>query len=115
MRRVPRSGMLPLGAGSYLSGHVPTRSQGMLDKRMWRASLLMVLIYHAARHCCCVAALLCLFKTGKATYTLRSGDKYEGEFLNGRFHGEGVYTFADPNKPPLHAVFANGKPTTPLA
>jgi hypothetical protein len=56
-----------------------------------------------------------LFKTGKATYTLRSGDKYEGEFLNGRFHGEGVYTFADPNKPPLHAVFANGKPTTPLA
>jgi hypothetical protein len=31
------------------------------------------------------------YKTGKYS----NGDRYEGEFVNGKFHGKGIYTWPD--------------------
>lgn len=44
--------------------------------------------------------------TGKKTYTFASGNKYEGDFLNGKPHGKGIYTFADGEK--YEGDFLNG-------
>ena len=33
--------------------------------------------------------------TGIAKYTLEKGDVYEGEFLEGNYHGKGTLSFAD--------------------
>ena len=32
---------------------------------------------------------------GYGTYTLANGDKYVGEWKEGKYHGQGTYTFAD--------------------
>ena len=34
----------------------------------------------------------------KGTYTWASGEKYVGEFKNGKYHGQGTFTWADGNK-----------------
>ena len=36
-------------------------------------------------------------KTGKGLFKTESSS-YEGDFLDGQFHGHGVYTFADEGK-----------------
>ncbi len=43
----------------------------------------------------------------KGTRTIANGDKYEGEFLNGKFHGKGTYTYANGDK--YEGEFLNGK------
>ena len=35
---------------------------------------------------------------GQGTYTWASGDKYVGEYKDGKEHGQGTYTWADGNK-----------------
>lgn len=43
----------------------------------------------------------------QATRTYGNGDKYTGEFLNGQFHGKGIYTYANGDK--YEGEFMNGK------
>ena len=43
----------------------------------------------------------------QATRTYGNGDKYIGEFLNGEFHGKGLYTYANGDK--YEGEFSNGK------
>lgn len=43
----------------------------------------------------------------QATRNYRNGDKYIGEFLNGQFHGKGIYTYANGDK--YEGEFINGK------
>ena len=32
---------------------------------------------------------------GHGTFSWPGGDRYEGQFLNGKMHGDGVYHYAD--------------------
>ena len=41
------------------------------------------------------------------TYTYANGDKYVGEFRDGKFHGQGTFTFANGNR--YIGEFRNGK------
>ena len=41
------------------------------------------------------------------TYTTPKGDKYEGEFIDNTYHGQGAYTFANGDK--YEGEFKNGK------
>jgi len=43
----------------------------------------------------------------QATRNYGNGDKYMGEFLNGQFHGKGIYTYANGDK--YEGEFINGK------
>ncbi|HSW61738.1 MAG TPA: hypothetical protein VLH56_00225 [Dissulfurispiraceae bacterium] len=43
----------------------------------------------------------------QATRNYGNGDKYIGEFLNGQFHGKGIYTYANGDK--YEGEFINGK------
>ena len=40
-------------------------------------------------------------------YKFHSGDTYEGEFKDGKFHGQGTYTYAE-NKHVYTGMFSNG-------
>jgi hypothetical protein len=42
--------------------------------------------------------------------TYENGDKYVGEFVNGKIHGKGIYTYANGDK--YEGVFVNGKFTS---
>ena len=46
-------------------------------------------------------------KHGKGVYVYANGDKYEGDWLDGKKHGKGVITFADGNK--YEGDFVDGK------
>jgi len=37
-------------------------------------------------------------ENGQSTFTFPDGDKYVGEFRDGKFHGQGTFTFSDGNK-----------------
>ena len=43
----------------------------------------------------------------KETYILKNGDKYVGQFKDGKFHGKGTYIFKNENK--YVGDFKNGK------
>ena len=43
----------------------------------------------------------------QATRSYENGDKYIGEFVNGQFHGKGIYTYANGDK--YEGEFVNGK------
>lgn len=43
----------------------------------------------------------------QATRNYGNGDKYTGEFVNGQFHGKGIYTYANGDK--YEGEFVNGK------
>ena len=45
--------------------------------------------------------------TGKGTYTSANGNKYVGEYKDGKIHGEGTYTFA--NGTVKEGLWKNGK------
>ena len=36
-----------------------------------------------------------IYENGQGTYTAGIGDKYVGAFKDGKFHGQGTYTWAD--------------------
>ena len=46
----------------------------------------------------------------KGVRNYENGDKYEGEFLNGKIHGKGIYIYANGDK--YEGVFVNGKLTS---
>ena len=53
-------------------------------------------------------------RNGNGTYTFANGDKYVGEFKDGKYHGQGTYTKSDGTVE--KGIWENGKlvePTTP--
>ena len=48
-------------------------------------------------------------RTGKGKYTWKSGEYYEGEFVNGLFEGMGTYHFAGDKTSPYTGLFSGGK------
>ena len=52
------------------------------------------------------------FKEGKkhgfGTYTFHEGSKYEGEYKDGEYHGQGTFTFTDGSK--YEGEWKDGKP-----
>ena len=45
-------------------------------------------------------------KTGQGTFTWASGDKYVGEYKDNKRHGQGAYTFADGSV--VEGIWENG-------
>lgn len=48
-------------------------------------------------------------RTGSGVYTWSSGERYEGEFINGVFDGMGSYYFAEDTTPSYTGLFKDGK------
>ena len=47
-------------------------------------------------------------KTGKARYEEKGGNVYEGDFVDGEFHGKGKYIYAETGKV-YEGQFKNGR------